>query len=266
VEPENLHHAARRHLMRRYDELTDAYAELPHQGRAMDGYHYTVEARRIFPRYRIVEAMLEQVERFDPDRLPDSADLAAALLRSTDDAQSPFKPQGQVEADAIREERQLFAAAVRDWASKADLDVEPLDYRRVLTAEESSGWCRHLQQRWALENLSWYPLVTAPVPAHVLVLREAYMWEDQGTARVRDVLRDAGSQRVIELREYGPDYLLDLELFAPRYTGAEGVWSDNSLAWIAYASHEGTVAFGGLLASELTARWPDIRQWRWAGW
>jgi hypothetical protein len=39
--------------MRRYDELTDVYAEMPKQGRAMDGYHYTPEARRIFPRYRI---------------------------------------------------------------------------------------------------------------------------------------------------------------------------------------------------------------------
>jgi hypothetical protein len=49
VEPETLHQAARRYLMRRYDELTDVYAELPNQGRAMDDYHYTPEARRIFP-------------------------------------------------------------------------------------------------------------------------------------------------------------------------------------------------------------------------
>jgi hypothetical protein len=252
--------------MRRYDQLTDAYAGLPNQGRAMDGYHYTLEARRIFPSYRIVEAMLEQVERLDPDRLPDSADLAAALLHSTEDAQSPLKPQGRAEAEAIRNERQLFASAVRDWTSKSDIYVEPLKYRRVLTAEESSDWRRRLRERWALETLSWYPLLAAPVPTNVLVLQEAYMWEDEGTARVREVLRGAGSQRVTELREYGPDYLLDHELFAPRYTGAEGVWSDNSLAWIAYASHEGTVAFGGLLATELTARWPDIRRWHWAGW
>ncbi|MCL7458315.1 hypothetical protein AB0J85_24175 [Micromonospora echinofusca] len=91
-------------------------------------------------------------------------------------------------------------------------------------------------------------------------------WWDTKSARVRQVLQDAGGQRAAELREYGADYLVDLDLFVPRYTGAEGVWSDNSLAWIAYASHEGTVAFGGLLATALTTRWPDVRRWHWSGW
>jgi hypothetical protein len=253
--------------MRRYDELTDAYAELPNHGRAMDGYHYTHEARRIFPRYRLVEAMLEQVERLDPDRLPDFADLAAALLRSAEDAQSPFtQAAGEAEAEVIRDERQRFASTVRSWTSVSDIDVEPVAYRRVLTAEESSDWRRRLQERWGLLDLCWYPMLAAPMPPDVLVLQEAYMWDEQGAARVRQVLQDAGSRRVTELREYGPNYLLDLELFAPKYTGAEGVWSDNSLAWVAYASYEGTVAFGGLLATALTTRWPDLSRWHWAGW
>ncbi|MEU4642492.1 hypothetical protein [Micromonospora sp. NPDC023814] len=266
MEPEMLHLVARRYLMRRYDELADMYAELPNQGRAMDDYHYTREARRIFPRYNIVEAMLGQVERLDPDRLPSFADLSAALLRAANDAQSLFKPQGKAEAEVIRDERQMFAAAIGGWTSESDIDVEPLGYRRVLTARESSDWRQRLQQRWGLQGLSWHPMLATPVPDEVLVLHEAYMWDEQGAARVRQVLQDAGGRRVAELREYGADYLVDLDLFVPRYTGAEGVWSDNSLAWIAYASHEGTVAFGGLLATALTARWLDVRRWHWSGW
>jgi hypothetical protein len=38
------------------------------------------------------------------------------------------------------------------------------------------------------------------------------------------------------------------------------------LGWIAYASHEGTVAFGGLLASALSATWRNLEEWRWSGW
>jgi hypothetical protein len=98
----------------------------------------------------------------------------------------------------------------------------------------------------------------------VLVLVEASMWDEQGLARVRDGLRELGGGRVTELREYGEDYLVDVEMFAPRYTGAEGVWSDDTLGWIAFASHEGTVAFGGQLATTLEARWPDLDQWRWS--
>ncbi|WBB88190.1 hypothetical protein O7542_13870 [Micromonospora sp. WMMC264] len=248
MEPEILHQAARQYLMRRYDELNGVYAQLPNQGRAMDGYHYTREARRIFPRYNIIEAMLGQVERLDPERLPDFADLSAALLRAANDAQSLINPQGKDEAEVIRDERQMFAAAIRGWTSESDIDVEPLGYRRVLTAEESSGWRQRLQERWGLQGLSWHPMLAAPLPDEVLVLQEAYMWDEQGVGRVRQVLQEAGGRRIAELREYGADYLVDVDLFAPRYTGAEGVWSDNGLTWIAYASHEGTVAFGGLLA------------------
>jgi hypothetical protein len=40
-------------------------------------------------------------------------------------------------------------------------------------------------------------------------------------------------------------------LFSPQYTGAEGLWADARHDWVAYASHESTVAFGGALADAL---------------
>lgn len=36
------------------------------------------------------------------------------------------------------------------------------------------------------------------------------------------------------------------------------------LTWVAYASHEGTVAFGGQLAAALPTLWPDLDRWRWS--
>jgi hypothetical protein len=85
-----------------------------------------------------------------------------------------------------------------------------------------------------------------------------------GVAHVHAGLRQVGAGRVTELREYGADYLVDVEMFAPQYTGAEGVWSDDTLTWIAFASHEGTVAFGGQLATALQAGWAGLDQWRWS--
>ncbi len=79
------------------------------------------------------------------------------------------------------------------------------------------------------------------------------MWEEQAVTHVRAALRMMGAGRVTELREFGEDYVIDVDLVAPRYTGAEGVWSDDTLTWIACASHEGTVAFGGRLAATLIA-------------
>lgn len=105
---------------------------------------------------------------------------------------------------------------------------------------------------------SWYPMLAAPPPSGVLVFDEASMWDERGIAHVRAGLAHMGSCRVTELREYGADYLVDIEMFAPRCTGAEGVWSDDTLTWIAFASHEGTVAFGGRLAAALKAGWADL--------
>lgn len=268
VDSTRLHWAARRYLMERYDELSLLYAQLPNHGRADDGYHYSPEAKRIFPRYNVVEAMLQEVERLDPDRLPDLDALTSALGRAADVAQSSFTqpPQGDIETVAISDERRLFSSAVQTWVSGPDLHVAPVGYRRVLTAEESSDWRARLNRRWGLQGTCWYPMLPGPVPSGVLVLAQESMWDGPGAGLVRQALINSGGQRVAELREHGVDYLLDVELFAPRYTGAEGVWSDHSLDWIAFASHEGTVAFGGALAGALLTTWPDLDTWRWSDW
>ena len=162
------------------------------------------------------------------------------------------------------EERRLFSSTVQEWAGRGDLRVRPLPYRRVLTSAESVARQRQLHRRWGLVGRSWHPMISAPLPSDVLVLVEACMWDEpEAVTHVRTALRAAGGGRVTELREHGEDYLVDIDLVAPRYTGAEGVWSDDTLTWITYASHEGTVAFGGHLATALPACWPDLERWRW---
>ncbi|MFI9848585.1 hypothetical protein ACIHFD_67095 [Nonomuraea sp. NPDC051941] len=261
-----LHVAARRYLIERYDELADRYVELPNQGRAVGGYDYSPEAWRISPRYNVVAAILEQVERLDPDRLPEFSGLVDALAAAADRAQSPFTQPAANEAaaKAMAEERHLFQSTLQGWVTRGGLRVTPLAYRRVLTPAESAERQEQLQQRWGLVGRSWHPMLAEPTPPDALVLTEASMWDEQGLAQVRAALVEMSGGRVTELREYGADYLVDVEMFAPWYTGAEGVWSDGSLTWIAFASHEGTVAFGGQLAAALEAEWVDLDRWRWS--
>ncbi|MEV0351087.1 hypothetical protein AB0H88_35340 [Nonomuraea sp. NPDC050680] len=261
-----LHTAARRYLMERYDELTDKYAALPNEGRSAFGYNYRPEAWRIFPRYNVIAAILEHVERLDPDRLPEFSDLVDALSEAADTAQSPFTQpaSNKTEAKAMAEERRLFQSTLQAWVARADFPVEPLPYRRVLMPAQSFERQKQLEQRWGLVGRSWHPMLAKPTPPDVLVLTEASMWDEQGLAQVRAALRDMSGGRVTELREYGADYLVDVEMFAPQYTGAEGVWSDDTLTWIVFASHEGTVAFGGQLANALEAKWTELDRWRWS--
>jgi hypothetical protein len=79
-----------------------------------------------------------------------------------------------------------------------------------------------------VRELAWHPMLPDPIPHDVLVLAERAMWDRHALPMVRRALRDIGGRRVVELREHGADHLLDIDLVAPRYTGAEGVWSDAS--------------------------------------
>ncbi|MGC4758968.1 hypothetical protein [Micromonospora trifolii] len=268
MESNTLHWASRRYLTQRYDELWDGYRQLPNDGRHADGYHYTTEAKRIFPRYNVVAAILTEVERLDPDHLPGIDVVTHYLLAAAESANSPFTTptQGEVEADAIADERRLFAANVQRWLAQPHLSVDPLPYRRVLTSQESSAWRTSLRQRWGVQDDCWHPLLSGGVPHDVLVLTGDSMWEEDGVDQVRRVLRELGRRRVVELSEDGADHLLDVEIFAPRYTGPEGLWSDEHHDWIAYASHEGTVAFGGVLSTGLATTWRGVHGWRWPGW
>ncbi|MCF0093006.1 hypothetical protein B0E54_01832 [Micromonospora sp. MH99] len=263
-----LHSMARRYLEARYLSLQAEYRTLSNSGRQPDDYHHTVDARRIFPRYQVVEAILVDVERLDPDRLPSLDDVAGALLAAAYGAHSDFttSPTDDVAAQAIADERRLFAAQVPRWRGQPDLRGGPLPYRRVLTTGESSAWRTSLQKRWGVRDDCWHPLVSDEVPTDVLVLTGESMWEHDGVDQVRRALLNLRRRRVVEIREWGPDHILDLEIFAPRYTGAEGVWTDEQHDWVAYASHEGTVAFGGVLATGLCRSWADVGEWRWPGW
>lgn len=246
--------------MDRYAELVDRYAGIPDQGRASGGY--SLEAKWVFPQYNVVAAMLVEVERLDPDDLPPAPALSDALVRAAEKAQSPFTdPRG---SDLEAAERRRFARTVSSWMYGAPLTAEPLGYRRVLSPDESTDWRRRLASRWGLpSDLAWHPMVAGPVPADVLVLRAEVMWDGPGADLVRLALRRLGRPRVVELRERGPEYLLEPDLLELTYTGAEGTWIDETLDWLAYASHEGTVALGGTVAAELA---PHVEEWRWAGW
>jgi hypothetical protein len=133
--------------MRRYQELTDAYAKLPNQGRAADGYNYLPDSWTIFPRYNTVAAILGEVERLDPDRLPQPSVLVDALLHAADTAQSGFTRalDNDAAAAAMADERRQFRDATRGWLADGDLLVDSLPYRRV-------GSCFG---RYSVRPMSW---------------------------------------------------------------------------------------------------------------
>jgi hypothetical protein len=191
MESTTLFWTARRYLKARDDELRSRYGRLPAGGREADGYYYTGEAKRIFPRYNVVAAILIEVERLDQDQLPDVDTVTETLLAAAEGAQSPFTkpPHDVIEARAMAEERRLFASNVQRWKGQPDLHPDPMPYRRVLAPDESRLRRAELHRRWGVENGCWHPLLSNSVPPDVLVLSGESMWADDGLIQVRRVAR-----------------------------------------------------------------------------
>lgn len=268
VESATLHTMARRYLMSRNGKLHAEHAAVVRaSGRAASGH--TDEEKRIYPRYHVVDAMLSEVERLDPGDLPPLDRLAAELATAATTAQSIFTANlGAIEAEVTGAERDLFRRSIKSWLTAKDLAVEPLPYRRVFGDEEAQAWRRRLEQRWGFERngTAWHPII-GDVPEDVIALHADAIWDGRGIELVREALAGMGLRRVVEIREHGdPGSLLDLEAFTPTCTGAEGTWTDETLDWIAYASHESSVAFGGTLAERLRTSWTDLADWDWVPW
>jgi hypothetical protein len=235
------------------------------RGAARVGSAYTDEGYNAFPRYNILSAILTDVERLDPDALPEFTALSELLILSGHTAQSIFteKPSSKIEANAIADERLRFAHAIAEFASGQIPDTVALPFRRVLTGLEVKSLWQRAEARWGTSGSYFYPLVDSTDPS--LTAFDATAFDRQFPPEpLHDLVRAQGSSRIFELREYGDEnYLLSLDSWEPYYNGAEGFWFPESLDWIMYASHEDSITTGGTLTDAVMSKWKEAKDHLW---
>ena len=116
----------------------------------------------------------------------------------------------------------------------------------------------------------WWEPIISKARDEALALDSNAFWvgEDDGPAAVavRRALQELGVRRVVELREYGPEFEVDLDDLSPTYNGAEGIFTSEGAAWLVFASHEGATAIGGVLVEPLKRVWPSWADAPWNGW
>lgn len=230
------------------------------------------EAQDIYPRYQVLAAILVDVESVTPDRFDTMADLRRFLVMAgqtaTDAVTRP--PHSVIAERAMQAERDLFCAYVQNLTVQDLGIVEPLPYQRSLSqAEHAALWTR-LHERWGVrEGQYWYPLLSEAdvLPPHVLAFQQAWFDRAVPPTALQQILRHQGIRRVWELREFGPEYEMDLAELEPHYNGAEGYWTSGEMEWLVYASHESSITVAGawLVAAVQTA-WPEWAQHLYTGW
>ncbi len=183
----------------------------------------------------------------------------------------------QVQNLAMAEEVRAFAAYL-DSVSQEDLGiVEPLPYRRTLSDSESDSFWQELKHRWAIEG-DWYPLDRATTDQAPPDTAAFYVPGFPHDALERIVRRVGGSEaheRIFEFREgyIDPDREIDVQLFNEPYYGAgsraggETFWTNRSMEWVIYVSHESSITAAGRRVLEpLKEEWPEWSTWVYKGW
>jgi hypothetical protein len=261
-----LHDAARRYCQDHAAEWVRRYSETPENERRVRtsgpyGWTYSDRAYDLFPRYNVLGAILHEVERFVPEEFSSVEELREILAATGETARSEFtNGTNPVEAAAMQEERQRFAAFVRTVQPHAS---DLLPYRRVLGTAEAHELWRQFVAQWGtwcggdVERDDLPPFVTLHVAA---------MDHPGAYGQLRQALAGRGISRVIELREGGGGYEIDPALASFAYDGPEGFWTADVMDWMVYASHESSITFGGeWLIERMRAALPEFDRYRYKG-
>jgi hypothetical protein len=259
-----LHNAARCYCIDNYRHWCKVYAAVP-KGEDGCGYHYSAKALDTFPRYQILNAIRVAVETVDSDSLADFTSAKSLVVNAGSIADDDFtrNPLGEIATNAQSSEREKFCDFVNSLTEMGVWNYDPLPYRRVLSKAESERVWSSLGSVWGVPaRAHWYPLCETSI-ADIAAFRADAFHEFVPAHALRRKLVGLCIERVWELREYGPEYIEDVELFDPLYNGAEGAWTAPGYPWVIYASHESSLTVAGTLLSEIKRMWPNWQQHKW---
>ena len=224
----------------------------------------------LFPRYRLAEETLIEIERLtftEAITLDDAREsLLAAGQHAYEELAREFRGK-DIAVDAVTQQSIAFMELVRSL-SPADLEeVEPAPYRRVLAESESARLWELLRVGWNVRGRGsgWYPLSGDTPPVGTLIFHEELWRHRCGNDLLRRFLEECGIARCFLLRELGPpDYEMEVGLVRPPYDGSESFLTTNA-DWILYTSHESSLTLTGRLADFVRLRWTDAAQLAYGG-
>lgn len=254
-----LHSAARSYCIERHTQWAQRYEELVSSGRAFSGSGYTRHAYRVFPRYQVLEAIRIDLERLSGvsfESLDEARDLFCLSGLTASNTFTEYKESEEARA-AVEEERERFVEYVRGLNEVRLNDVRVLPYSKVLDPQEASDIWKAVEAQWGLKRRGvFYPLCET-IRGDVVAFQAPHLMEAISPPKMAQLLELRGVSRVWELREYGPEYEIDVASLETAYNGAEGYWTSDTFDWIVYASHESSVTVGGWLLEDLKATWAE---------
>jgi hypothetical protein len=131
----------------------------------------------------------------------------------------------------------------------------PEENRELLTKQVIS--------KWDISKRYWYPLYDCK-PNDVMAFNAEYIEDKEDKILfLISKLKKLGNNKIFEMHEDRLIYSIDISSLDPCYDGRflERFWFSEQMDWIIYASHEGTITFGGATLIELLKEeWTDWKE------
>ena len=255
---EKLHTIARRYCIERYQYWYQKYFyEIVKTGKVRAGNKYTDQAYQIFPRYNVLSAILTEVERFVPEdfsSLKEAREIIGFAGSSAESSET--QSTNSIEKDVIEEERIRFTEFITNLTIEELETVKPLPFRRVLSKKESQALWIELKQAWGEELVGCHKKFE-----RILVFPDQIFFEKIGTEGIQALLFARDLNRIFELKEYGPEFEIDISLIEVSYGGCESFWFSGEMDWIVLSHHHGYIGVGGSLLEEIAVVWPTWKEW-----
>jgi hypothetical protein len=266
-----LHTAARRYCQSAFSEWMHRYSDLQAAGKVevhcsgQPGWKYSDEAYKMFPRYRIAQAIQVEVERIMPSSVDSLEEMGELLVQASQVPEERLNAQlnNPLASNALATETHDYQAHIRALMETDLSTIEPLPYRRALSAPESERLWDLLRSRWGVgDDHYWFPLRKGDPPPDVVAFHEDLFSKWQGGELLRQALTERGIERAFQLSEFfpsDPDYEIEISILEPTYArGGEQYFTSETADWLVYASHESSITLAGdLLVEHFTTRWPD---------
>jgi hypothetical protein len=259
---DKLHTAIRRFCMENEQFWWDKYVELYNLNEARNGFDYTHEFYSIFPRFKILNAILTEIEKVRADDFSNFGEAKDYFCLATNQANNVFtsSPSNEIERQVINEERQKVFKFISQLNESALSKVKPLFYRRVLSTQESKDLREKLKSIWKVDGY-WFPL--APwKPQNTEAFQDKYFEEEFGSEKTRQILHNLGVRKIWEVREREIDHEIELSVVEFGYD-QEAFWFDETFDWLIYASHESSITFAGSILPEIKKNWPNWQKRLW---
>ena len=265
-----LHNAARHFCIRGSDEWEKRYAALRAAGDDRDimrtgEWTYTSKAYDIFPRYVQLSAILAEVERFVPRDFTSLEQCREFLAACGEPGKGRFDvTPNPLELAAHEAERRRFIEYIRTSEIDSWRALTPLPFRRVLGDAEHRDLMTKFIAAWG--NWNGGAVDNPPAKPHITLHTRAMETPDAYPSLAQAIAQHAHG-RLLELREWGTAYELDLVCASFTYNGAEGFWTQPDISWMAQASHESSITFGGeWLLQAMKAALPEFDRYIYRGW